>query len=125
MAGCDTTWRLFGIGKGVALRKLNTAPTFKQMAEVHCGKESRDDIVSAGEMARSTVWRGPGCFALPTVPQEGIGKQHNCAAAQSASHIGSSVLPQRSGVFASAAVDGERRRSGPRRMGLTTSAETP
>ena len=32
MAGCDTTSRLFGIGKGVDLRKLNTALTFKQMA---------------------------------------------------------------------------------------------
>ena len=80
------------------------------MAEVGllCGKECRDDIVSAGEMARSTDWRGPGCFALPTVPREGIGKQHNCAAVQSATHIGSNVLPQHSGVFASAAVDGER-----------------
>ena len=125
MAGCNTTSRLFGIRKGVALQKLNTAPTFKQMAEVLCGKECRDDIVSAGEMARSTDWRGPGCFALPTVPREGIGKQHNCAAAQSASQLGSSVLPHRSGVFASAAVDGERRGSGPRRMGLATSAESP
>ena len=32
MAGCDTTSRLFGIGKGVDLRKLNTALTFKQIA---------------------------------------------------------------------------------------------
>ena len=117
--------QLVDIGKGVALRKLNTAPTFKQMAEVLCGKEFRDDIVPAGEMARSTAWRGPGCFALPTVPREGIRKQHNFSDVQSASHIGSSVLPQRSGVFASAAVDGERRRSGPRIMGLATSAETP
>ena len=57
--------------------------------------------------------------------REGIEKQHNCAAAHSASHIGSSVSPQRSGVFASLAVDGERRRSGPRRMVLATSAESP
>ena len=69
--------------------------------------------------------RLPGCFALPTVPREGVRKQHNCAAAQSASHIGSSVLPQRSGVFASAALDGEMRRSGPRRMVVATSAESP
>ena len=39
LAGCDTTSRLFGIRMGVALRKLNIAPTFKQMAEVFCGKE--------------------------------------------------------------------------------------
>ena len=64
-------------------------------------------------------------FSLPTVLREGIEKQHNCAAAQSASHIGSSVLPEHSGVFASVAVDWERRRSGPRRMVLATSAESP
>ena len=29
LAGCDTTSRLFGIGKGVDLRRLNTALTFK------------------------------------------------------------------------------------------------
>ena len=32
LAGCDTTSRLFGIGKGVDLRRLNTALTFKQMS---------------------------------------------------------------------------------------------
>ena len=32
LAGCDTTSRLFGIGKGVDLRRLNTALTFKQIS---------------------------------------------------------------------------------------------
>ena len=32
LAGCDTTSRLFGIRKGVDLRRLNTALTFKQIA---------------------------------------------------------------------------------------------
>ena len=31
--------------------------------------------------------RGPGWFALPSVLQEGIEKQHNCATKQSASHL--------------------------------------
>ena len=44
IAGCDTTSRLFGIGKGVALQKLNSAPIFKQMAEVVCGKEYRKTL---------------------------------------------------------------------------------
>ena len=67
IAGCDTTSRLFGIGKGVALRKLNTAPTFKQMAETFSGKESRDDIISAGETALCTLYgaqAGEGLDAL-------------------------------------------------------------
>ena len=49
MAECDITSRLFGIGKGVALRKLNSAPIYKQMAEVFCGQESCGDTVSTGE----------------------------------------------------------------------------
>ena len=32
LAGCNTTSRLFGIGKGVDLRRLNTALTFKQIS---------------------------------------------------------------------------------------------
>ena len=67
IAGCDTTSRLFGIGKGVALRKLKTAPTFKQMAEAFSGKESRDDILSAGETALCTLYgaqAGEGLDAL-------------------------------------------------------------
>ena len=66
MAGCDIRSRLFGIWKGVALRKLKSAPIFKQMAEVFCGKESCGDSVSAGEMALSNV-----CGAHPG---EGLGQ---------------------------------------------------
>ena len=61
------TSRLFGIGKGVALRKLNSAPTFKQMAKVFCGKESHGDIAFVGEMAPSNLFgaqTGEGLDAL-------------------------------------------------------------
>ena len=93
MAECNITSRLFGLGKGVTLQKLNSAPIYKQMAEVFCGQESGGDTVSAGEMALSSLYGaqtgGPGCFALPTILREGIEKQNNCATIQSASHLGS------------------------------------
>ena len=57
----------FGIGKGVALRKLKSAPIFKQMAEVFCGKESCGDLVYAAEMTLSNLYgaqTGEGLDAL-------------------------------------------------------------
>ena len=41
----------FGIGTGVALRKLSSDPTFMTTAEVFSNDTSLDDIVLAGEMA--------------------------------------------------------------------------
>ena len=67
MAGYDITSRLFGIGKGVALRKLKSAPIFKQMTEVFCGKESCGDLVYT-EMTLSNLYEaqtGEGLDALP------------------------------------------------------------
>ena len=56
-----------GIGKGVVPRKLNSAPIYKQMAEVFCGQESCGDTVSAGEMALTRLYgaqTGEGLDAL-------------------------------------------------------------
>ena len=60
MAEGDVTSRLFGIGKGVALRR--SAPIYKQMADESCG-----DTVSAGKMALSSSYgarTGEGLDAL-------------------------------------------------------------
>ena len=65
MAEGDVTSRLFGIGKGVALRR--SAPIYKQMADVFCGHESCGDTVSAGKMALSSSYgarTGEGLDAL-------------------------------------------------------------
>ena len=61
------TSRLFGIRKGAALRKLNSAPIFKQMAEVFSGKEYCGDLVSTCEMALFSLYgahTGEGMDAL-------------------------------------------------------------
>ena len=50
MAECDC----LASGKAVALRKLNSVPVYKEMAEVFCDQESCGDIVCAGEIVLSS-----------------------------------------------------------------------
>ena len=50
--GCDTTSRIHGIGKGVALTKIRTDALFREQANVfnHPGA-SKDEVIMAGEKA--------------------------------------------------------------------------
>ena len=123
MAGCDITWRLYGNGKGVALQKLNSRPIFNQMAEVFCGKESCGVIVSAGEMALSSLYGahvGEGLDALRYRRfYEKVSKSSKTVQLQSLPptsaavffHNGHAYLQVQHWMKA-------RRRYGPRRMGL-------
>ena len=50
--GCDTTSRLHGIGKGVALKKLATDPLFYEQAEAfNRPAATKEEIVLAGDEA--------------------------------------------------------------------------
>jgi len=50
--GCDTTSRLYGIGKGISLNKFKTSSHFVQQAKVFDVQSmSADDVVTAGEKA--------------------------------------------------------------------------
>lgn len=50
--GCDTTSRIHGIGKGVALTKIRTEAPFREQVNVfnHPGA-SKDEVIMAGEKA--------------------------------------------------------------------------
>ena len=57
--GCDTTSRLFGIGKGAILKKINVNSALQQAADVFYSTSSTAaDIESAGEKAMVTVYNG-------------------------------------------------------------------
>ena len=58
IAGCDTTSRLFGIGKGTPLKKLKSDPNFKKQAEIFLTNVSMDSIISAGEEAIVSLYGG-------------------------------------------------------------------
>ena len=61
LCGCDTTSRLYGIGKGAALRKVREDSGFlKCIEEFCCPDESKDAISSAGEKALVYLYGGKG-----------------------------------------------------------------
>ena len=57
--GCDTTSRLFGIGKGASLKKFATSHQFREQARVFSlMSASQADIVTAGEKALVCLYNG-------------------------------------------------------------------
>ena len=56
--GCDSTSRIFGVGKGTVLKKASTSIELKQCGAVFMNDSSIDDIEKAGECAFMTVYGG-------------------------------------------------------------------
>ena len=58
LSGCDTTSRLFGLGKGVPLKKITDAK-FKQQGHIFCSAgHHQDTTVAAGEKALVCLYNG-------------------------------------------------------------------
>ena len=58
IARCDTTSRLYGIGKAVPLKKISTNSHFRTQAELFNQKMSHNDIYLAGEEALVCLYGG-------------------------------------------------------------------
>ena len=59
LLGCDTTSRVFGIGKGVALKQLRNSEDFNIQAEVFNRRSATDEeITIAGERALVSLYTG-------------------------------------------------------------------
>ncbi|XP_053377818.1 uncharacterized protein LOC123527311 isoform X1 [Mercenaria mercenaria] len=58
LTGCDTTSRIFGIGKAVALRVLRTNTKFQETGIQFLSSSSKDDIVELGERALAILIDG-------------------------------------------------------------------
>ena len=57
--GCDTTSRLYGIGKGTSLRKFRASSLFHEQAKVfHSDSASTHDVIDAGEKALILIYSG-------------------------------------------------------------------
>ena len=56
--GCDTTSRIYGIGKGVVLKKALNDSNFKNQAKVFMNTSSHSTIEEAGENAFKCVYNG-------------------------------------------------------------------
>ena len=82
LLGCGTTSRLFGVGKGAALKKLTFNSNFKKQAKVFSGETTKAEIISAGEEALTCLYGGQseeGLDALRFIlPNSALdGKRHN------------------------------------------------
>ena len=59
LLGCDTTSRVFGIGKGVALKQLRSSEDFNIQAEVFNRRSvTAEEIAKAGEKALVSLYNG-------------------------------------------------------------------
>ena len=59
MTGCDTTSRMFGIGKALALKKVLTCEYLRQQGNVFMSERStKDEVTKAGEEAISFLYGG-------------------------------------------------------------------
>ena len=57
--GCDTTSRLYGLGKGLSLKRFTSSALFRDKAEQFCKKDATvDDVIDAGEAALVCLYRG-------------------------------------------------------------------
>lgn len=58
MTGCDTTSRLYGVGKATALKKFVDVPYFREQANVFSSNSVVGDVVTAGEKALVSLFGG-------------------------------------------------------------------
>lgn len=58
ITGCDTTSRLFGVGKGQALKKATQDLHFKECANSFCRATSKEEIRKLGEEAMVALYGG-------------------------------------------------------------------
>ena len=57
--GCDSTSRIYGLGKGMALRIFEQSEGFRKSAAVFCQKDAtKEDVVDAGEAVLLCLFKG-------------------------------------------------------------------
>lgn len=57
--GCDTTSRLFGLGKGLAMKKMKKNSVFLVQSEMfHKSGQTPEDITAAGEKTLISLYSG-------------------------------------------------------------------
>ena len=55
--GCGTTSRLYGLGKGLSLKRFTSSALFRDKAEQFCKKDATvDDVIDAGEAALECLY---------------------------------------------------------------------
>lgn len=88
--GCDTTSRLHGIGKGAALKKIQTNAKFKAAAEKFDENDaSSAEIATAGEQAFLIIYNAKASDTLNSLRYKKFVEKVSC----SSSHVAPQQLP--------------------------------
>ncbi|CAH3151809.1 unnamed protein product [Porites lobata] len=113
LLGCDTTSRVHGIGKGIALKKAKINAQFRQLAGVFNRLySSREDVIEAGEKALLSVFNAASTESLNSQRyikycKKSSHRQCMPATRESAPNIFSSQLSQPHSILASPGMETE------------------
>ena len=119
--GCDTTSRIHGIGKGVALTKIRTDALFREQANVfnHPGA-SKDEVIMAGEKALLCLYNCRSDKSLDSLRYtkfcQKVHRDNIGAAREPSAYIQSHWVSQSQSILPNSTV--ERCIAGARRLGL-------
>jgi hypothetical protein len=64
ISGCDTTSRMFGVGKGITLKKFEESEFVKAQAHIFYSAQTSEEIINAGEQLISSLYGGVPCEGL-------------------------------------------------------------
>lgn len=89
--GCDTTSHLFGIGKGISLKKFRASITFREQAEVfNTYPATQNDVITAGEKALAIIYNGKSTDTLDSLRHQRFCEK---VASKSWQHVKPQTLP--------------------------------
>ena len=95
LLGCDTTSRLYGIGKGASLKRFRASHTFCEQAKVFdTHSASIHDVVDAGEKALVIIYNGKSTDTLDSLRYQRFCEK----VASKSSHVKPQALPPTSGA---------------------------
>lgn len=88
--GCDTTSRLYGIGKGASVKRFQTSSAFREQAKVfNAHSASAHDVVDAGEKALLIIYNGKATDTLDSLRYQRFCEK----VASKSSHVKPQALP--------------------------------
>ena len=113
IGGCDTTSRLYGIGKGQILKLAIRSAEFRKLSQVFCSQSSNhDEVAMAGEKAITLIYgekknrSWPECREGFSLVRESLEQQPSSRSLQSAAHIRCCQVSQLQGLFTDPDMDG-------------------
>jgi len=109
--GCDTTSRLHGIGKGAALKKIQSNAHFLEQAKIFSHQAAKkEDVVRAGEKALLYLYNGMPEESLDSLRYsrycQKVATGNTCVQPESPTNFSSSFISQSTCLFSNTAVEG-------------------